>query len=162
LITGTQFAYYYHCKRHLWLFSNHINMEFNSDTVAVGRFISENSYKREDHEIKIDGISLDYFNRQKKVIHEIKKTDKMEMLHVRQVQYYIYVLESKGVFDVTGIIDYPRMKKRLRVKLTDKEREVFARIIPEIEAIVNLETPPEVIHKKFCRRCSYFELCYVD
>ncbi len=137
-------------------------MEFNSDTVAVGRFISENSYKREDHEIKIDGISLDYFNRQKKVIHEIKKTDKMEMLHVRQVQYYIYVLESKGVFDVTGIIDYPRMKKRLRVKLTDKEREVFARIIPEIEAIVNLETPPEVIHKKFCRRCSYFELCYVD
>jgi CRISPR-associated exonuclease Cas4 len=137
-------------------------MEFNSDTVAVGRFISENSYKREDHEIKIDGISLDYFDRQKKIIHEIKKTDKMEILHIRQVQYYIYVLESKGVFDVTGIIDYPRLKKRLRVKLTDKEREVFVRIIPEIEAIISLETPPEVIHKKFCRKCSYFELCYVD
>lgn len=162
MITGTQLQYYYHCKRHLWLFSNHINMEFNSDTVAVGKFISENSYKREDHEIRIDGISLDYFDREKKVIHEIKKTDKMEMLHVRQVQYYIYVLESKEVEGVTGIIDYPRLKKRLRVKLDDDTREKFRKIIPEIESIIALEKPPDVIRKKFCRRCSYFELCYID
>ena len=137
-------------------------MEFNSDTVAVGRFISENSYKREKHEIRIDSISLDYFDPEKKEIHEIKKTDKMEVLHLRQVQYYIFVLESKNIEGVTGVIDYPRLKKRLRVKLNDEIREQFKEIIPEIERIINLEKPPEVIRKKFCRRCSYFELCYID
>jgi CRISPR-associated exonuclease Cas4 len=32
----------------------------------------------------------------------------------------------------------------------------------EIEQIVASEKPPERINKKFCKTCSYYELCWVN
>ncbi len=65
-ITGTHISYYFHCHRHLWLFANSINMEQTSDTVAMGKFISESTYQRSEHEIHIeddeDNIVLDFHN----------------------------------------------------------------------------------------------------
>ncbi|KAB2907411.1 MAG: CRISPR-associated protein Cas4 [Ignavibacteriales bacterium] len=160
MITGTMFAYYFHCKRHLWLFANHINMEFNSDVVQIGRFISETTYQREKHEIHLDGIAIDYFDRAKNIVHEIKKSDKMEMLHVRQVQYYLYILKSKGVLGTQAIIDYPKLRKRLRVPLDEDSEQFIKDTLSDIEAVLMLEQPPDPVRKKFCRRCAYFELCY--
>ncbi|MBU1299705.1 MAG: CRISPR-associated protein Cas4, partial [Bacteroidetes bacterium] len=80
-MTGTQINYYFLCHRKLWLFSNQIDMEQTSDTVAMGKWISESTYKREEHEIKIstdeDNIVLDFYDGKNKIIHEVKKSDKM-------------------------------------------------------------------------------------
>ncbi|MGD8781950.1 MAG: Dna2/Cas4 domain-containing protein [Ignavibacteria bacterium] len=85
-MTGTQIAYYFLCKRKLWLFTHNIEQEQFSDTVAMGKFISESTYERKKHEIQIsdgdDYIVLDYFDTKEKVIHEIKKSDKMEASHI--------------------------------------------------------------------------------
>jgi len=72
-ITGTYINYYFHCRRHLWLFAHSINMEQNSDAVTLGKFISETTYKREEHEIQIDDIVLDFYDDKTKIIHEVKK-----------------------------------------------------------------------------------------
>ncbi|MBE2281109.1 MAG: CRISPR-associated protein Cas4 [Ignavibacteriaceae bacterium] len=161
-ISGTHIAYYFLCKRKLWLFANHINMEQNSDLVSYGRYISDSTYQKEKHEIKIDSISLDFYDGKRKIIHEIKKSDKMEILHIWQVRYYIFVLESKGIEGVTAIIDYPKLKKRIRVKFEDKSREKLNTIIAEIKDICNsIDTPP-IINKPFCKKCSYYELCYIE
>ncbi len=65
-MTGTQISYYFVCHRKLWLFFNNIDQEQTSDTVAMGKFISESTYDREDHEIQItdDGnsIVLDFYD----------------------------------------------------------------------------------------------------
>lgn len=160
-MTGTQIAYYFICKRKLWLFSNQIDMEQNDENVSLGKFISENTYERKKHEIKIDNIVLDFFDRKTKIIHEIKKSAKMEEAHLWQVKYYISVLESKGIDGVTGKIDYPKLRQTIKVELTDKDRLQLVQIEKEITGIMQSEKPSEVINKSFCKNCAYYDLCYV-
>lgn len=160
-MTGTQIAYYFLCKRKLWLFTHHIDQEQTSDTVALGKFISESTYKREKHEIQIDNIVLDFFDAQNKIIHEVKKSDKMEETHIWQVKYYISVLESKGIGGVKGVIDYPKLRKKIEVELTGNDRIELNNIETDIERITTLEKPPEVINKPFCKKCAYYDLCYI-
>ena len=164
-MTGTQIAYYFLCRRKLWLFVRNIDMEQTSDTVAMGKFISESTYEREKHEIHItddeDDIVLDFYDGRTKIIHEVKKSDKMEDTHIWQVKFYIYVLEKKGVEGVTGEIDYPKLRQKVKVELTGKDKEELGKIREDIRRIVGLETPPEVIDKPFCKQCAYYELCYI-
>src|SRR3989337_3632377 len=137
-MTGTQIHYYFLCHRKLWLFTNHIDMEQTSDTVAMGKFISESTYKREEHEIKIDDIVLDFYDGKNKVIHEVKKSDKMEETHIWQVKYYISVLEEKGIEGVTGEIDYPKLRQMIKVELTDNDRTELIMINNNIKMILEL------------------------
>ncbi|MFH1897759.1 MAG: Dna2/Cas4 domain-containing protein [Candidatus Desantisbacteria bacterium] len=44
--TGTQVNYYLICKRKLWLFSHHLEMEATSDLVTLGKVLQEESYSR--------------------------------------------------------------------------------------------------------------------
>ncbi len=164
-MTGTQINYYFLCYRKLWLFVNKIDMEQTSDTVAMGKFISESTYKREDHEIQIstdeDDIVLDFYDRKNKIIHEVKKSDKMEDVHIWQVKYYISVLEKKGITGVVGEIDYPKLKQKIKVELIETDRMELLIIRKQIKEILSLSLPPAVINKPFCKSCSYYDLCYV-
>ncbi len=160
-MTGTQINYYFLCHRKLWLFVNKIDMEQNSDAVAMGKFISESTYKREDHEIIIDDIVLDFYDGKTKTIHEVKKSDKMEDIHIWQVKYYISVLEGKGITGVSGEIDYPKLRQKVKVKLTTEDREELVRIKNDVTRIMTLEIPPDVINKPLCKNCSYYDLCYI-
>ena len=160
-ITGTQIHYYFLCKRKLWLFTHKIDMEQNSDDVAMGKFISEDSYKREKKEINIADIVLDFYDEKVKVIHEVKKSDKMEETHTCQVTHYISVLESKGIEGVTGEIDYPKLRQTVTVELSDDDRLRLEEIKQEVRAIIDLPLPPGVINKPFCKNCAYYDLCYV-
>jgi CRISPR-associated exonuclease Cas4 len=164
-MTGTQINYYFLCHRKLWLFTHHIEQEQNSDNVAMGKFISESTYKREEHELKISGehgdIVLDFYDKKNKVIHEVKKSDKMEEIHIWQVKYYISVLEDKGIEGVTGEIDYPKLKEKIKVKLTDFDRLELNKIREDILLILSSPSPPEVVNKPFCKNCAYYDLCFV-
>ena len=81
-LIGTHFNYYQVCKRKLWLFANGIRMEHTSDLVYDGKLIHENSYPQRSskyEEIEIDGIKVDYYDALHKTIHEIKKSDKVDL-----------------------------------------------------------------------------------
>jgi len=92
---------------------------------------------------------------------KLKKSDKMEELHLWQVKYYISVLEEKGIAGVTGEIDYPKLREKVKVELTDADRDKLQEIKMDIEKIIALSIPPEVISEPFCKQCSYYDLCYV-
>ena len=80
LPTGTHFSYYHICHRKLWLFANGINMEHESDIVYDGKLIHEDSYPQRSEryeEIAIEGIKVDYYDAKRRVIHEIKRSDKI-------------------------------------------------------------------------------------
>lgn len=140
-------------------------MEQNSDVVAMGKFISENTYKRKDHEIQIttdeDDIVLDFYDGKNKIIHEVKKSDKMEDVHIWQVKYYISVLEKKGITGVTGEINYPKLKQKIKVELNAADKIELTRIRDKIKEILNNPLPPAATYKPFCKNCSYYDLCYV-
>ncbi len=164
MMTGTYINYYFHCHRHLWLFAKNINWEHTSEEVAIGKLISESTYVREKHEIHIDSndyeIVLDFFDRKRKIVYEVKKSRKMEELHIWQLKYYLYVLEKIGIGNIKGEIDYPKLKRVVNVELTNDDREIIEKAITKINQIIFSPSLPRVINKPYCKKCSYYEFCY--
>lgn len=159
--TGTQFNYYFLCRKKLWYFSHYIQMEQNSDLVYLGKLIHETSYKREKKEIEIDNtIKIDFIDNER-VIHEVKKSDKIEDAHIWQLKYYIWYLKQKGVEGVTGKINYPKLKKVEDVFLGQGDDEKIGSILREIKAVVDMELPPAGNKTKICKSCSYNDICWV-
>lgn len=158
--TGTQVNYYFICKRKLWLFSRNLEMEQESDAVLMGKILQETTYTRQKKEILIDDkIQIDFMDN-KGVIHEVKKSRKVEDAHIWQLLYYLYCLKQKGIEGLKGEINYPLLKQVLPVELSPDKEERIKEILTEIGKLLTLETLPEKLNIRFCRKCSYFELCY--
>jgi CRISPR-associated exonuclease Cas4 len=76
-LTGTQLNYLLICPRKLWLFSHHIEMERESDAVALGQLLHEESFQRQKKELLIDDlIRIDFFDDE--AVHDIKKGRSIE------------------------------------------------------------------------------------
>ena len=160
-ITGLMVYYYEVCKRKLWYFVNEIQLEENNSNVILGKLLEENTYTRDEKKINIDGIINIDFIRSKKILHEIKKSNSIEPASLLQVQYYLYYLEKKGLIGLKGILDYPLLKQTVEVNLTNKDRENLDNIIIGIKEILRKENPPALEKKSICKKCAYFDLCFV-
>jgi len=161
--TGTQVNYYVICPRKLWFFSHFLQMEENSDLVSMGRHIHETSYVKNKKEVVIDQkIAIDFIKRgDSLVLHEIKKSKKIEDAHRLQLLYYLYFLKNKGIENASGEIDYPKLREVEKVELGPDSENRIREILEDIPRVVSLERPPAKKRMKRCRKCSYFELCYV-
>lgn len=160
-ITGIMVYYYVVCQRKLWYFLHEIQLEADNSNVILGRLLEENTYTRDEKKIAIDGvINIDFF-RAKKILHEIKKSKVMEEASILQVQYYLYYLEQKGLTGMRGILDYPLLKQKLEVELTEMDRKNLEKILSGIEKIMNSSVPPDLEKKSICKKCAYFDLCFV-
>lgn len=136
-------------------------MEHTSDAVYLGKLIHEESYEREKKEIEIDGtIKIDFIGKDR-VIHEVKKSDKVEEPHIWQLKYYIWYLKQKGVEGIIGKINYPKLKKTLDVFLTAGDEEKIKEILNGIRGIENAELPPQVEKQRICKSCSYNDICWI-
>ena len=160
-ITGLMVYYYEVCKRKLWYFVNEIQLEENNSNVILGKLLEENTYTRDEKKINIDGVINIDFIRSKKILHEIKKSNSIEPASLLQVQYYLYYLEKKGLIGLKGILDYPLLKQTVEVNLTDGDRENLDNIIIGIKEILRKESPPTLEKKGICKKCAYFDLCFV-
>lgn len=164
-ITGTHFNYYQLCKRKLWLFANGINFEHTSDLVYEGKLIHEDSYpqrRSKYEEIEIDGIKVDYYDAKNKVIHEIKKSNKVERAHLWQLKYYMFVFERNGIDGVSGILEYPTLRKTEQVALNDIDRDEIRKMEVDIQNVISQDTCPPLVKKGICKNCSYYEFCYSE
>lgn len=160
-ITGIMVYYYFICKRKLWYFANEINMEQNSQLVEIGKVLDETSYKRENKSILIDNtINIDFI-KDECVIHEVKKTNAIEEAGIWQVKYYMYYLKKKGVNNVTSKMDYPLLKQTKEIFLEDEDEKLLDKIIEEIKVIIKQDRPPKIINDRICKKCAYYDLCYV-
>ncbi len=161
-ISGTQINYLLVCKRKLWFFSHGVQCEQESELVQLGKIVHEQSYKNKRKEFDFGKIKIDWLDIANKVIHEVKKSDKAEKAHIWQVKYYLYYLEKLGIGEFTGEINYPLMKKKLAVHLTDRDRSKIEEFITQIDQINALDLPPSAMPKlSICKKCSYYEMCAV-
>jgi CRISPR-associated exonuclease Cas4 len=164
-ISGTHFNYYHVCQRKLWLFANGISMEHTSDLVYDGKLIHETSYPQRPEryeEMTIGGCKIDFYDAKNRVIHEIKKSDKMEKAHEWQVKYYIVTMERNGIENVKGVLEYPVLRQTTPVELTNADRETVVEMEKQITLIIESEQCPPLIHARICKNCSYYEFCYVN
>ena len=160
-ITGLMINYYFVCKRKLWYNSRNINLEEDNENVQMGKLIDENSYNLETKQIMIEEtVNIDFI-RNWKVVHEIKKSKAIEEAAIWQVKYYIYFLKKRGIEIEKGIIDYPEVRERKEVILSEEDEVYLEKILKEIEKICKNENSPEVINDRQCKKCAYYEYCYI-
>lgn len=154
--------YYYEvCKRKLWYFYNEIQMEQGNESVAIGKVLDEETYKRDKKHINIDNIINIDFIRSKGILHEVKKSNKIENASILQVKYYLYFLKQRGVGDIKGKIDYPLLKQTVDVELSNEDILSIENTLKDLEIIVKSNEPPELEKKRICKSCAYHDLCFI-
>ena len=160
-ITGVMLNYYFVCHTKLWLFAHDIQMEQTSDLVALGKLTHEEHYTRDTsmEEFMLEGIKLDRVTPDG-YIHEIKKSDIAESAHVWQLKYYLWVFQQNGFGVLTGVLEFPKQRKRREVRLTAEDENLIELKIEVIKKILQQPRPPKAEKIPFCRRCSYRELCW--
>lgn len=162
-INATLVNLYHVCHRELWLHANGIRFEHTSDLVFEGKLIHEDSYPQRSskyEEIELDGIKVDFYDAKNKIIHEIKKSNKVEVAHEWQLKYYLYVFEQNGMTGVKGILEYPTLRKTQEVILSDIDRQAITEMKLDISKIIMDEKCPPLQKKSICKSCSYYEFCY--
>lgn len=160
-ITGVMVYYYKVCPRKLWYFYHEIQVEQENENVLIGKILDEETYKKDDKHINIDNVINIDFIRSQGVLHEIKKSKKIEEAGILQVKYYLYYLSKRGVSDIKAKIDYPLLKKTVEVELTEEDIFEIENILQQIEEIVEKDVAPKLQKKSICKSCAYYELCFI-
>ncbi len=161
-INGTLINYYFHCKRQCYLHANRLNFENNSEDVHIGRVIHEIKSENKNTEIAIDNIKIDKLTND--YIVEVKKSDADIEACKWQLLFYIKVLKDKGI-ERKGKLEFieknKQDKKILFVELDEENEKELKNIVEAIEELISREKPPNVINDKKCKKCAYYEYCYI-
>lgn len=168
-IGGMLIGYYALCPRKFWLSANGILMEHESEAVALGRLLHEESYERANKDLVLnlsfEGIplvgKLDGANLKQGILYETKKSRSAEESHIWQVKFYLWLLVLSGQSHYTAVIQYPLLKKTQAVSLTQKDEAQLASMVKEIVQLYAQPVPPDRIpSRKLCAKCAYEEWCY--
>ena len=159
-VSGTLYSYSFLCMRKVWLHAHQVNMEQNSENVKIGKLIDETTYKRERHDFMIDNtVNIDFLKNN--IVHEVKKSDKQKIMAINQIKYYLFILKNYGFTDITGCLTIPTIKHKETVVLEEKDDDEIIKQLQTIHSIIKSNEVPEPINKKACKKCAYFDLCYI-
>ena len=145
------------------MFAHRLNLEDNSEIVRVGKAIHEDKAKSsENSEIKIDNIALDKIN--SKYVVEIKKSDAEIEACKWQLLYYLKILKDKGI-ERKGKLEFIEKNKTDRkiifIELNEEIEKELNEHISKIEELLSMDELPTVINKPACKKCAYYEYCYI-
>ena len=161
-VNGTLMNYYFHCKRQCYLFGNRLNLEDNSEEVKIGKAIHEERSNQNNTELAIENIRLDKLTAE--YLTEIKKSDADVEASRWQLIYYLKVLKEKGVIR-KGKLEFveknKKNKKTMIVELNEQLEEELEKNIEKIENLLSENTVPPASNKPGCKKCAYYEYCYI-
>jgi CRISPR-associated exonuclease Cas4 len=172
-INATLINLYHICPRECWLHANNIRMEHTSDTVYDGKLLHETSYpQRADRYTEIelqatlpDGTELsgkiDFYDTKEKIIHETKRSDKVETAHEWQCRFYIWLLELNDIPGVHALLEYPKLRQTQDVWLSPTDKYYLEEVTKKVSALLQSDFCPARLEHKICKSCSYYDLCYV-
>jgi len=154
-LTGMHINYYFTCKRKLWLYHHAITYERESELVKIGKLYHEDLEK---NALEIDHVKIDNFRQGK--VWELKKSKRNRKASIYQVLFYLFVLKNKGI-ETSGIIKFKENNKVEEVFLSPEKEERLLSTMAEIEKICEESCPPAAEEIPYCKRCSYYEMCFV-
>lgn len=161
-INGTLMNYYIHCHRQCYLHAHRLNLENNNENVKVGKALHEQKYLNDDNaEILIDNIRIDKLT--KDYLTETKKSDADVEASKWQLILYLYKLKQKGIIR-KGKLDFiqkNKEKKTIIIELNEELEKDLLNKVNEIKQLLESNNVPEVIEKKHCKKCAYYEYCYI-
>ena len=141
-VNGTLINYYFHCKRQCYLHGNRLNLEDNSEQVKIGKAIhEEKAADKSNSEIAIDVEAAKW-----------------------QLLYYLKVLKNKGIVR-KGKLEFVEKnksdKKVMILELTEELENELDGYVNEIQELIASDKPPEILNSSMCKKCAYYEYCYV-
>ncbi len=162
-VNGTLVNYYFHCKRQCYLHGNRLNLEDNSEMVKVGKAIHESkALENKNSEISIDNIKLDRLTSE--YLTEIKKSDADIEASKWQLIFYLKILKSKGIIRKGKLEFIEKNKTDKKVFYLDLDEEIEMELdkhIKNIENMLQSNDVPGVLNKPKCKKCAYYEYCYI-
>ncbi len=158
-VSGLMYAYSCLCQRKLWFYTKDIMMEQENENVRIGKIIDEESYKRDKKHIYLDNLVCIDIVRDN-VVCEVKKSSAQKEMAIQQLKYYLYLLQEKNI-QATGQLLIPKENIKEIVQLSEEDKNNIEKKIEDIYNVCNTSTPPQAIHDKICKKCAYFELCYI-
>lgn len=161
-VNGTLMNYYFHCRRQCYLFGNRLNLEDNSEEVKVGKAIHEEHAGQDNTELAIENIRLDKFTSE--YLTELKKSDADVEASKWQLAFYLKVLKEKGIYR-KGRLEFEEKNKSGRktiiVELDEHMEAKLKQYVKLIEDLLNSEEIPPVLNRPQCKKCAYYEYCYI-
>lgn len=160
-ITGTLVWYYYICHREVWLMSRHLEPSQENPFIEIGRLISEESYRRDKKEIRLENMVIDILRRndQEVIIGEVKKSSRFQKSALMQLVFYLNKLRGLGI-EARGELLFPKEKKKLQVELSPELEKELQMAEEAITELISQEHPPPPEKNRFCSKCGYNEFCW--
>ncbi|WP_242450223.1 CRISPR-associated protein Cas4 [Lactobacillus sp. LL6] len=160
-VTGNMVNYYFVCKRKLWLFTHQIQFEETSQKVQLGNILDKTSYVNEGlHHVAMDNqVNIDLIQNWQ-TVHEVKKSNAIEPAAIWQLKYYIYYLRKKGINISKGLLDYPLLKKCVKVDYMDNDQRQMEKYIADIKYICEQKKPEKPHLMPICKSCAFYEYCF--
>ena len=78
--------------------------------------------------------------------------------------YYLKILKDKGVIRKGKLEFVEKNKKEKKVviyELTEEIEKELDKYIKEIEELILENNIPPILNKPKCKKCSYYEYCYI-
>ena len=161
-VNGTLINYYMHCPRQCYLHAHRLNLENNSEDVKVGKALHESKYMNDDNaEISIENIRLDKLT--KEYLTETKKSDADVEASRWQLIFYLYTLKKKGI-ERKGKLEFFQKNKEKKIVIIELDSQIENELLMKINEIKNLlnnEKVPDIIEMRHCKKCAYYEYCYI-
>jgi CRISPR-associated exonuclease Cas4 len=145
----------------MYLHYHKINLEDNSEDVRIGKVLHEISETRVD-EVSFEGIKVDKITRD--YVIEVKKSDSDIEAGKWQLLYYLYILKQKGIEKKGRLEVFEKKKqdkKQFILELNEENEKRLLEILEDIKAILSNDKPPEPIFESKCKRCAYYEYCFL-
>jgi len=163
MMNGTMYAYYFICKRKLWLFSKQVSFEKYNEDVRVGKLIDETYYNSKQKGIPIDADNRIDFIDEKYCLHEVKKSKRIEKAHIAQAKYYAYTIVKKGGRIDNIVINYPTLNQKETYAFSKEDYDEVEKVLGIIMNTIELKKAPPKWPKpkKICMSCAYYEFCYI-
>jgi CRISPR-associated exonuclease Cas4 len=113
-------------------------------------------------EISIDNVKIDKLT--KDYLAEVKKSDSDPEAVKWQVLLYLYKLKQKGVLK-KGKIEFIEKRKQSKkvhfVELDEANEKELLEVLEKISDLIDLPKPPEAKFERHCRKCAYYEYCFI-
>lgn len=140
-----------------------MNLEDNSEEVKIGKAIHE---EKADHgkntELAVENIKLDRLT--KEYLTEIKKSDADPEAARWQLLFYLKVLKRNGVIRKGRLEFVEKNKKDKKVEIVELTLELekeLKQYEEQIQSLLESDRVPDVLGKPKCKKCAYYEYCYI-
>ena len=159
-VTGTIYYYSFLCMRKVWLYYHNLSFEGENELVQIGKFIDENTYTNQKHNFMIDNkVNIDFLK--DNIVHEVKKSDKEKQMAINQIKYYLFILKQHGFDNIKGELNIPSKRYKEEVLLEERDNEKILERLEIINQTLSEKNIPETINKSSCKKCAYYEFCYI-